>query len=91
MITGAQAQADAQLKGRTPLSPCQFSLDFTQPEEFSTGRPDLFTTVTSRLNAATTRAALIAEAQQIQHLSGHWQQEQAARIVKRRLEEFKKR
>ena len=41
MITGAQAHAEAQLKGRTPLSPRQFSLDFTQPEQLSTGRPCL--------------------------------------------------
>ena len=51
MITGAQAHAEAQLKGRTPLSPRQFSLDFTLPE--------------------------------------HWQREQAARIVKRKLGEFR--
>lgn len=91
MITGAQAHAEAQLKGRTPLSPCQFSLDFTQPEQLSTGRPDLFSTVAKRLAAAATRAELIAEAQQIEHLTEHWQREQAARIVKRRIDEFKKR
>ena len=91
MITGAKAHAEAQLKGRTPLSPLQFSLDFTQPEELSTGRPDHFLTVANRLKAASTRAGLIAEAQQIQHLTEHWQREQAARIVKRRIEEFKKR
>ena len=91
MITGAQARAEAQLKGRTSLSPCQFSLDFTQPEQLSTGRPDLFSTVANRLNAAATRAGLIAEAQQIEHLTEHWQREQAARIVKRRIDEFKKR
>ena len=89
MITGAQAHAEAQFKGRT--STLQLSLDFTQPEELSTGRPDLFLTVANRLNAAATRAGLIAEAQQIQHLTEHWQREQAARIVKRRIEEFKKR
>jgi len=88
MIPGAQAHAEAQFKGRT--SPLQFSLDFTQPE-ISTGRPDLFSTVANRLNAAATRAGLIAEAQQIQHLTEHWQREQAARIVKRRIDEFKKR
>ena len=91
MITGAQAHAEAQLKGGTPLSPLQFSLDFTQPEQLSTGRPDLFSTVAHRLNAAATRAGLIAEAQQIEHLTEHWQREQAERIVKRRIDEFKKR
>ena len=89
MITGAQSHAEAQFKGRT--STLQFSLDFTQPEELSTGRPDLFLTVANRLNAAATRAGLIAEAQQIQHLTEHWQREQAGRIVKRRIDEFKKR
>ena len=89
MITGAQAHAEAQFKGRT--SPLQFSLDFTQPEQLSTGRPDLFSTVANRLKAASTRAGLIAEAQQIQHLTEHWQREQAGRIVKRRIDEFKKR
>ena len=91
MITGAQAHAEAQLKGRTPLSPLQFSLDFTQPEQLSTGRPDLFSTVASRLAAAATRAELIREAQQIEHLPEHWQREQAGRIVKCRIDEFKKR
>ena len=89
MITGAQAHAEAQLKGRT--SPLQFSLDFTQPEQLSTGRPDLFSSVSSRLKAAATRAELIREAQQIEHLPEHWQREQAGRIVKRRIDEFKKR
>ena len=89
MITGAQAHAEAQLKGRTPLSPCQFSLDFTQPEQLSTGRPDLFSTVASRLASAATRAELIREAQRIEHLPQHWQREQAARIVKRKLGEFR--
>jgi len=41
MTNGAQAHAEAQIKGRTPLSPCQLSLDFTQPEQLSTGRPTL--------------------------------------------------
>ena len=91
MITGAQAHAEAQLKGRTPLSPRQFSLDFTQPEQLSTGRPDLFSTVASRLSAAATRAELIREAQRIEHLPQHWQREHAGRIVKRRIDEFKKR
>ena len=91
MITGAQAHAEAQLKGRTPLSPLQFSLDFTQPEQLSTGRPDLFSTVASRLASAATRAELIREAQQIERLPQHWQREQAGRIVKRRIDEFKKR
>lgn len=91
MITGAQAHAEAQLKGRTPLSPRQFSLDFTQPEQLSTGRPDLFSSVSSRLKAAATRAELIREAQRIEHLPQHWQREQAGRIVKRRIDEFKKR
>ena len=89
MITWAQAHAEAQFKGRT--SPLQFSLDFTQPEELSTGRPDLFSSVSSRLKAAATRAELIREAQQIEHLPEHWQREQAGRIVKRRIDEFKKR
>lgn len=89
MITGAQAHAEAQLKGRT--SPLQFSLDFTQPEQLSTGRPDLFSSVSSRLKAAATRAELIREAQRIEHLPQHWQREQAGRIVKRRIDEFKKR
>ena len=89
MITGAQAHAEAQLKGRTPLSPLQFSLDFTQPEQLSTGRPDLFSSVSSRLKAAATRAELIREAQQIERLPEHWQREQAARIVKRKLGEFR--
>ena len=89
MITGAQAHAEAQLKGRT--SPLKFSLDFTQPEQLSTGRPALFSTVASRLKAAATRAELIREAQQIEHLPQHWQREQAGRIVKRRIDEFKKR
>ena len=87
MITGAQAHAEAQLKGRTPLSPCQFSLDFTQPEQLSTGRPTLL----NRLSAATSRNELIAEAQHIQHLPEHWQRDQAAKIVRRKLGEFKKR
>lgn len=89
MITGAQAHAEAQLKGRT--SPLQFSLDFTQPEQLSTGRPALFSAVASRLTAAATRAELIREAQRIEHLPEHWQREQAGRIVKRRIDEFKKR
>ena len=89
MITGAQAHAEAQLKGRTPLSPCQFSLDFTQPEELSTGRPDLFSNVTSRLSAAPSRKELIVAAQEIENLPEHWQREQAARIVKRKLGEFR--
>ena len=89
MITGAQAHAEAQLKGRTPLSPRQFSLDFTQPEQLSTGRPDLFSSVSSRLKAAATRAELIREAQRIEHLPQHWQREQAGRIVKRKLGEFR--
>ena len=89
MITGAQAHAEAQFKGRT--SPLQFSLDFTQPEQLSTGRPDLFSSVSSRLKAAATRAELIREAQQIEHLPEHWQREQAGRIVKCRIDEFKKR
>ena len=91
MITGAQAHAEAQLKGRTPLSPCQFSLDFTQPEQLSTGRPDLFSTVASRLASASTRAELIREAQQIEHLPQHWQREQAAKIVRRKLGELKRK
>lgn len=91
MITGAQAHAEAQFKAGLPLSNRQFCLDFTQPEELSTGRPDLFSNVANRLKAAATRAGLIAEAQQIQHLTEHWQREQAARIVKRRINEFKKR
>jgi len=47
--------------------------------------------LTRQLSSATTRADLIAAAQQIQHLPEHWQREQAARIVKRRIDEFKKR
>ena len=89
MITGAQAHAEAQLKGRTPLSPRQFSLDFTQPEQLSTGRPDLFSTVASRLSAAPSRKELIVAAQEIENLPEHWQREQAARIVKRKLGEFR--
>ena len=89
MINGAQAQAEAQIIG--VAAPHQFSIDFTMPEKRSTGRPTLFEAVASRLNAAVTRAALIAEAQQIQHLSEHWQLEQAARIVKRRITELKHR
>ena len=91
MITGAKAHAEAQLKGRTPLSPLQFSLDFTQPEQLSTGRPDLFSTVASRLASAATRAELIREAQQIEHLPEHWQRDQAAKIVRRKLGEFKRK
>ena len=91
MITGAQAHAEAQFKAGLPLSPRQFCLDFTQPEQLSTGRPDLFSTVANRLNAAATRAGLIAEAQQIQHLTEHWQREQAARIVKRKLDDFRRK
>ena len=91
MITGAQAHAEAQLKGRTPLSPRQFSLDFTQPEQLSTGRPDLFSSVSSRLKAAATRAEPIREAQQIEHLPQHWQREQAAKIVRRKLGELKRK
>ena len=91
MITGAQAHAEAQFKAGLPLSTRQFCLDFTQPEELSTGRPDLFSTVASRLASAATRAELIREAQQIEHLPEHWQREQAGRIVKRRIDEFKKR
>ena len=89
MITGAQAHAEAQLKGRTTLSPHQFSLDFTQPEQLSTGRPDLFSTVASRLSAAPSRKELIVAAQEIENLPEHWQREQAARIVKRKLGEFR--
>ena len=91
MITGAQAHAEAQLKGRTPLSPLQFSLDFTQPEQLSTGRPDLFSTVAIRLKTAATRAELIREAQQIGHLPQHWRREQAAKIVRRKLGELKRK
>lgn len=91
MITGAQAHAEAQLKAGHSLSPCQFCLDLTQPEELSTGRPDLFSTVAHRLNAAATRAGLIAEAQHIQHLPEHWQRDQAAKIIRRKLGEFKRK
>ena len=87
MITGAQAHAEAQFKGRT--SPLQFSLDFTQPEQLSTGRPDLFSAVASRLSAAPSRKELIVAAQEIENLPEHWQREQAARIVKRKLGEFR--
>jgi len=87
MINGAQAHAEAQLKGRTTLSPCQFSLDFTQPEQLSTGRPTLF----NRLSAATSRKELIAEAQHIQHLPEHWQRDQAAKIVRRKLDDFRRK
>ena len=89
MITGAQAHAEAQLKGRTPLSPRQFSLDFTQPEQLSTGRPALFSAVANRLSAAPSRKELIVAAQEIENLPEHWQREQAARIVKRKLGEFR--
>ena len=91
MITGAQAHAEAQLKGRTTLSPHQFSLDFTQPEQLSTGRPALFSAVANRLSAAPSRKELIVAAQEIENLPEHWQREQAGRIVKRRIDEFKKR
>lgn len=47
--------------------------------------------LTSRLARAASRAELITAAQGIQHLSEHWQREHAGRIVKRRLQEFKKR
>ena len=91
MITGAQAHAEAQLKGRTTLSPHQFSLDFTQPEQLSTGRPALFSAVANRLSAAPSRKELIVAAQEIENLPEHWQREHAGRIVKRRIDEFKKR
>ena len=89
MINGAQAQAEAQIIG--VAAPHQFSIDFTLPVKRSTGRPTLFEAVASRLNAAVTRAALIAEAQRIQHLSEHWQMEQAARIVKQKLSDFRRK
>lgn len=44
-----------------------------------------------RLSSALNRANLIAQAQHIQHLPEHWQREQAARIVKRKINEFKHR
>ena len=44
-----------------------------------------------KLASAVTHFDLITEAQRIQHLPEHWQREHAARIVKRRLTEFKKR
>ena len=91
MITGAQAHAEAQFKAGLPLFPRQFCLDFTQPEQLSTGRPDLFSTVASRLASAATRAELIREAQQIEHLPQHWQREQAAKIVRRKLGELKRK
>ena len=47
--------------------------------------------LTERLASAPSQSALIKEAQRIEHLPEHWQREQAARIVKRRLNEFKKR
>ncbi len=50
-----------------------------------------FQVLCANLSTSSTRAALIAEAQQIQHLSEHWQMEQAARIVKRRIDEFKRK
>lgn len=45
----------------------------------------------ARLDAAPSRSALIEEAQRIQHLPEYWQREQAERVFKRRLVEFKKR
>lgn len=47
--------------------------------------------ISVNLAKAASRSALIAEAQRIQHLPEHWQREQAARIVRRKLNEFKNR
>lgn len=47
--------------------------------------------LTERLASAPSKSALIDEAQRIEHLPELWQREQAARIVRRRLNEFKKR
>jgi hypothetical protein len=44
-----------------------------------------------KLVEAATRTELVTAAQSIQHLPEHWQREQANRIVKRRLVDFKKR
>ena len=55
--------------------------------------PDLvpLSVLARKLVEAATRTDLIAAAQSIQHLSEHWQREQAGRIVKRRIDDFKKR
>lgn len=45
--------------------------------------------VTEALSAAKSRAALLHASQQIQRLPEHWQRDQAARIVKQKLNEFK--
>ena len=50
-----------------------------------------FQVLCANLSTSSTRAALIAEAQQIQHLSEHWQLEQAARIVKQKLSDFRRK
>jgi len=47
--------------------------------------------LSNRLERAPTKAALVSEAQSIQHLPEHWQREQAGRIVKRKIIEFKNR
>lgn len=41
------------------------------------------------LSSAPSRADLIAHSQRIQNLPEHWQREQAAKIVKRKLADFK--
>lgn len=43
------------------------------------------------LESAANREGLIEVAQQIQHAPHHWQREKAGRVVRRRLNEFKKR
>lgn len=55
--------------------------------------PDLvpLPVIAMSLVKAANRSDLIAAAQRIQHLPEHWQREQAARIVRRKLNEFKSR
>jgi len=56
----------------------------------ATPRPD-FMMLEKSLLAASNRAELIRKAQDIQNFPDHWQQEQAAKIVKRKLADFKNR
>lgn len=45
----------------------------------------------SSLESASNRSDLIEFAQQIQHAQHHWQREIAGKVVRRKLDEFKKR
>lgn len=47
--------------------------------------------ITIRISKAANRSELLAVSQSIQNLPEHWQREQAGRIVKRKIAEFKQR